>query len=53
MATMLVINMNIVGVLLGFALPKAFISPNYYKRDHHTPAQIEHYKEEVFWLCAV
>jgi len=53
MATMLVINMNIVGVLLGFALPTVFVSPKYNKYEPYTSAQIDNYKEEVFWLCAV
>lgn len=50
---MLCVIIFICGVLLGFALPNAFISPAYSINETYTTEQNEHYKTEVFQLCLV
>lgn len=50
MATMIAVNFNILGILLGFFIPKIIVHPVYVPGTNYTDAEIEQYRKECFQL---
>jgi len=47
---MIAVNANIMGILLGFLVPKLVVHPTYIAGENYTEAELETYKKETFNL---
>lgn len=51
MATMIMVNANVFGALLGFALPRVFVNPSYDPAKTYTQDEIDTFKTQVMLMC--